>query len=152
MKSFPFPIFFFFLIENVYPRSPFVEDFFFFFKFIYSFLAVLGLCLCAGPSPVAESGGLSWLHCSSFSLQWSPGPPRSRGLRAGEPSSWLRSLEHCLSSSSACGIVPEQEWNRCLLSTSEPPGSPPRGFFENFSGSTLSVTMLTPVQKIQSLI
>ena len=41
-----------------------------FIYLIYLFLAVLGLCCCAGLSLVAASGGYSSLWCAGFSLRW----------------------------------------------------------------------------------
>ena len=46
------------------------SDYFFFYKFIYLFLAALGLHCCAWVSLVAESGGYSSLRCTGFSLRW----------------------------------------------------------------------------------
>ena len=54
------------------PCGHFPSSFFFFFflRFIYLFLAVLGLCCCTGFSLVAASRGYCLLWCTSFLSQW----------------------------------------------------------------------------------
>ena len=48
----------------------FHEYFLFLKKCIYLFLAVLGLCYCAGFSLVVASGAALQLWCMGFSLRW----------------------------------------------------------------------------------
>ena len=75
----------------------------FYYKFVYLFLVVLGLCCYLDVSLVAKSGGCSSLGCASSSLQgllcraWAPGPWASAAAWLGRFSP--PALEHRLSSS-----------------------------------------------------
>ena len=87
-------------------------SYFFFFNFIYLFY----LCLCwvfvsvGGLSLVAASGGHSSSRCAGLSPSW-PLLLRSTGSRrAGSVV-----VAHGLSCSAACGTLPDQGPNPCLL-------------------------------------
>ena len=85
------------------------------YSFIY-LLAMLGLCCCVGSSLVVVSGDHSSLWSVGFSL------PAVASL-VGEHTLWgthasvlvASGFVHGLSSSAACGILPNQGSNPCLL-------------------------------------
>ena len=68
--------------------------------FIYSFLAVLGLCCCVGFPLVLVSGGYSSLRCTGFSLRWLLLLWSTGSRRVGFSSCGAQALERRLSS---CG-------------------------------------------------
>ena len=75
-------------------------DSIFFNNFVYLFLAVLGLCCCSGFSLVWRAGATLQLGCVGFSF-------------CGAQASVI--VAYRLSSSSACGIFPDQGSNLCVL-------------------------------------
>ena len=88
-------------ITHVLVLTNFVKDFFFFFKF----LALLGLCCCAGFSLVVVSGSFSSMWYAGLSSQWllllrSTGSQDSIVTARGLSSCYSWALEHRLSS---CG-------------------------------------------------
>ena len=81
-------------------------------------LAVLDLCRCVGSPAVVESRGCSQLSCVAFSLGWllSLWSTGSRAL--GLQQLWCTSsvaVVHGPSCCVACGILPNQGSNLCLL-------------------------------------
>ena len=83
----------------------------FFLKFIYLFLAVLGLRFSVlGLSPVAASRGHSSLRCVGLSLS-RPLLLRSTGSRRAGSAV----VAHGPNCSAACGILPDQGSNPCPL-------------------------------------
>ena len=58
------------MADNGRAGSETCSVFFFFYNFKHLFLAVLGLCCCAGFSPVVVSRASSSLWRTGFSLQW----------------------------------------------------------------------------------
>ena len=73
-------------------------------------MAVLGLRLCAGLSPVAASGGHSSSRCAGLSLSR---PLLLRNTGSRRTSSGI--VAHGPSRSAACGIFPDQGSNPCSL-------------------------------------
>ena len=93
------------------PEGRFGCRFFFFFnKFIYLFLAALGLRCCMRLSLVAASGGYPLLQRAGFSLQW-----LLLLWSMGSRCTGSVVVAHRLSCSVACGILPDQGSNPCPL-------------------------------------
>ena len=89
-----------------------------FYLFIYLFLAVLGLRFVRGPSLVAASGGHSSSRCGDRSSSRCAGLSLSRPLLlrgTGSRRAGSAAVAHGPSRSAACGILPDQGSNPCLL-------------------------------------
>ena len=80
--------------------------FFFLYKFIYLFMAVLGLHCCMRAFSSCGEWGYSSLRCAGFSLRWLL-LLRSTGSRHAGFSSCARGLSCC----AACGIFLDQGSN-----------------------------------------
>ena len=110
LKSFAIFELFIFLCTVVYVPIPcpvYLFSFFFFFnKFIYLFLAALGLRCGAGAS-----------HCSGFSCCGAQalGARASVVVARGPESAGSVVVVHGLSCPAACGIFPDQGSNPCPL-------------------------------------
>ena len=86
-----------------------ISPYTFFFKFIYLFLAVLGLRFCAR-ALIAASGGHSSSPCAGLSLSRPLLLQSTSSRRAGSVV-----VAHGPSCSAACGIFPDQGSNPCPL-------------------------------------
>ena len=91
---------------------------FFLNKFIYLFLAALGLRCCKQVSLFAVSGGYSSMLCAGFSLWWFLFVAEHRLQAHRLQQLWHEGsvvVAHRLSCSVACGIFPDQGSNPCPL-------------------------------------
>ena len=115
-------------------------------KFIYLFVAVLGLCCSAFPWRWRPGAALQ-LWCAVFSLSWFL-LLQSSGSRA----SGLQQLQHAgstvvthgLTCSAACGLFPDQGLNLCFLHQqkdslplSQPAKTPKEFYSEAFTDHTV---------------